>query len=110
MRAKKPVSVNSQTIEGIPAERYRARFNAEKANLRRRYCTIFKFWRTCRFKPCRKMRTCMGDAKACLKRGEASVSHNMQWDARQHILAATPESAGPPERSARECPPRELYR
>jgi len=106
----KSVGATNTTIEGIPVERYKARFNAEKAMLQRHYCSVFKFWRTCGLKPCRKMRACMGDANACLKRGERTVPRRMQWDARQEILAATPESAGPPERAARESMPVELYR
>ena len=48
-------------IDGVPAERYAARFKAEKAKLRRAYCTVFKFWRTCGFKACAKARACKGD-------------------------------------------------
>ena len=102
--------VNKNTIDGVPAERYAARFKAERAKLRRVYCTVFKFWRTCGFKPCAKSRACKGDATVCLKRGATTISHDKQWEARQKILTATPQSAGPPERAARECLPSDLCR
>jgi hypothetical protein len=99
-----------QTIEGVPIERFKARFKEERAKLRRHYCTVFRFWRTCRFKPCKTARACRGDAYACLKRSAGTVSRTVQWDARQKILAARPASGGAPERAARECMPSELYR
>ncbi len=105
----KSSSTTRQTIEGIPAERYKERFREERAKLRRHYCTIFKFWRACDHKPCKKARACLGDAYDCLKRGEPSVPRMTQWQARQKILETTPEKEGP-ERAARECMPNELYR
>jgi hypothetical protein len=33
----------------------------------------------------------------------------MQWQARQQILAATPQNIGAPERAARQCMPSDLY-
>ena len=110
MRATNPSRPSKQTAEFLAAERYKARFRDEKAKLQRVYCTLFKFWRTCRFKPCRNARACMGNANACLKRGAGGVSRTVQWDARQKLLAATPASIGAPERAARECMPCELYR
>ena len=89
----------------LSAEQFAARFDAEKAKLARDYCNIFKFWRTCPFKHCRRARTCSGDANACLKRRENEVPRDIQWQARQQILAATPANAGPPERTAREFLP-----
>jgi hypothetical protein len=78
----------------LTTERYVARFNAEKARLARHYCTIFKFWRGCPRKSCRKMRTCGGDPHVCLKRGEPEVPRDIQWNARQQVIAATPAHAG----------------
>jgi len=97
-----------QTIEGIPAVQYRVRYDEERAKLRRYYCTVFRFWRMCRYPPCKKARACLGDAYACLARNEASVPRQVKWDARQHILETTPEKEGP-ERAARECMPYDLY-
>jgi hypothetical protein len=101
---------SKQTARALAAERDKARFRDERAKLQRHYCTLFKFWRTCRFKPCHHSRACLGDAEACLKRGVGAVSRDTQWQARQKILATTPESAGEPERAARGCMPYELFR
>jgi hypothetical protein len=108
MRATNPPNATKQTIAGISPERYAARFKAERAKLKRHYCSVFKFWRTCRLKTCIKARACAGDARDCFKHGIAAVPRAAQWDARQEILAATSPSAGPPERAARECLPSEL--
>ncbi len=108
--AMKTSNATKQSIEGVPVERYEARFKEERAKLRRHYCSVFKFWRTCRFKPCKMARACLGNANACLKRGAGGVSRTVQWDARQKLLAATPTSIGAPERAARECMPCDLYR
>ena len=89
----------------LTTERYVARFNAEKARLAHHYCTIFKFWRGCPRKSCRKVRTCGGDPLVCLKRREREVPRDIQWGARQHVIASTPAQAGPPERTAREFLP-----
>ena len=88
---------------------YNRRFAAERKKLERHYCDAFGLWRTCRFKPCRKHRACMGNAKACLKGGVAGVSRHEQWQARAEILASTLPSAGPPERMAREYLPGTFY-
>ena len=69
----KTLRANKNEIDGVPAARYAARFKAEQAKLRRAYCTVFKFWRSCGFKPCAKARACEGDAKACLQRGERTI-------------------------------------
>jgi hypothetical protein len=92
----------------LTSERYVARFNAAKAGLARHYCTIFKFWRDCAYKPCRKARRCIGDQNACLKRRANEIPRALQWEVRQKILASTPADAGPPERMAREFLPESL--
>ena len=86
-----------------------ARFHAEKAVLARHYCTVFKFWRDCPFKRCRRERTCCGDEHACLKRGQDEIPRKVEWRARQQILRSTPANAGPPERMAREFLPSSFY-
>jgi hypothetical protein len=110
LRATKTPELSKQTAQTLAAEHFKARFRDAKAKLQRHYCTVFKFWRACRFKPCRCTRACMGDAKACLKRGVGANSRDTQWEARQKILAETPASVGGPERAARECLPVELCR
>jgi hypothetical protein len=108
LRATKTSELSKQTVEALAAERTKARLRDAKAKLRRHYCTVFKFWRACRFKRCRCARACMGDGKACLKRGVGAISRDTQWEARQKILAKTPASTGAPERAARECMPSDL--
>jgi hypothetical protein len=101
----KDIALSKQTRKYTMPGRYAARFDAEKAALRRVYCGLFKFWRGCAHKPCRKARDCRGDAKACLKRRIEDVAYQDQWDARQKILEATPKDFGPAERTAREFLP-----
>ncbi len=108
MRATNPSRPSKQTAERLAAESYKARFRDERAKLQRAYCTLFAFWRACRFKPCRCARACKGDAAACIKRGIGAVARDAQWQARQRILDATPAGAGAPERAARQCLPGEL--
>jgi hypothetical protein len=40
----------------ITAREYEARYRDEAKRLRRFYCTLFAFWKSCAFKPCRKAR------------------------------------------------------
>jgi hypothetical protein len=101
----KDVALNKKVPNKLTTERYLARFRAEKAMLARDYCNTFKFWRTCPFKRCLRARTCSGDQTACLKRREGEVPRDIQWQARQQILATTPANAGPPERMVREFLP-----
>jgi hypothetical protein len=74
-------------------ERYVARFHAEKAELARHYCTVFKFWRDCPLRRCRRERDCCGVQHACLKRRQQEIPRKMQW-------RATP---GNPALDAGEC-------
>jgi hypothetical protein len=87
--------------EHLTREEFRARFDAEKARVQRHYCTLFKFWRTCRSKPCRRARACMGDANACLKRSANELPRRILSAARQQLTAATPRNCAAPEREAR---------
>jgi hypothetical protein len=78
---------------------------AEVKTLRRHYCTLFAFWKSCGFRPCRKARACAGDARSCLKQNEAWVAREKQFAARQGVLDATPANIGAPERLARQAMP-----
>jgi hypothetical protein len=89
----------------MQADEHAARFKAETVLQQRRYCDAFKMWRDCPLKRCRKFRRCSGDGKTCLKRALAFVSRDVQWQAREAILAATPRNTGAPERAARQCMP-----
>jgi hypothetical protein len=93
----------------ITPEQYKARFAAEKILQERRYCNVFKLWRTCRLKSCRRNEACGGNQHACLKRALDRVPRLVQWQARQDILTATPRNVGGPERAARQCMPRDFY-
>jgi hypothetical protein len=98
-------AMTKQAAEKQTAKEYGAQLAAEKAALRRHYCNAFKFWRMCPLRRCRKVRSCGGEADACLKRREREIPRDMQWQARRQILAATPVDAGPAERTAREFLP-----
>jgi hypothetical protein len=88
---------------------FAARFEAEKARQQRRYCDALALWKSCRLKACLRNRACRGDQNACLKRAFASVPHDVQWQARQAILTATPANIGAPERAARQRMPYDFY-
>jgi hypothetical protein len=88
---------------------YAQRLVVEKALQQRRYCDAFALWQTCPSKACRRQRHCGGDAAGCLRRALDRVPHQVQWRARQDILAATQRNIGAPERAARQCMPRDLY-
>jgi hypothetical protein len=91
----------------LTREEFRARFEAEKARVQRHYCTLFKFWRSCRCKPCRRARACMGDANACLKRSVHELPRRDLFAARQRLTAAIPRNCAAPEREARLFLPNE---
>jgi hypothetical protein len=88
---------------------YAARFKAERARQQRRYCDVFELWRRCANKRCIRECGCRGDAHACLKRALAGLPHQIQWQARQKMLAAMPHNIGAPERAARQCMPLDFY-
>jgi len=87
--------------EHLAREEFRARFEAEKVRVQRHYCSLFKFWRTCRSKPCRRLRACMGDPNACLTRCVGDLPRRALFDARQALVAALPRNCPAPEREAR---------
>ncbi len=89
----------------MTGRQYEGRYRDEVKRLRRYYCSLFGFWKSCDCKPCRKNRVCAGDAAACLKRNEAWVSREKQFAARQRVLDATPANVGAPERLARQAMP-----
>jgi hypothetical protein len=82
-----------------------ARFAAEAARLRLHYCNLFKFWRDCHDKNCRRQRHCRGDSNECLKRRIEEIPRMEQFQARQAVLAATPKQAGHAERAVRQLMP-----
>ena len=90
--------------------RYMAQFDAARAALQRAYCDMFKFWRACAFKRCRRRRACLGDANLCLKRCVHEVPRGRQFRAREDILIAAPKNAGPAARTVRQFLPGSLWR
>ena len=91
--------------EELTVEQRRVRFNVAAAQVRREYCDIFKFWRGCRYKPCRRAKTCRGDLLACLKRGRRNVPYDLLSQAELQVRTATPADLTGPERSARNLSP-----
>ena len=86
-------------------QEFRARFDAEKMRVARRYCTLFRFWENCRVKQCRRQRACEGEPIRCLSSCIARVPRDRQFAARQLFLQATPRNIAAPERAARELMP-----
>ncbi len=107
-QASKPVRQPARKRK-LTGRQYAARFEAEKARQQRRYCDAFALWRQCPHERCHRDAACRGDENACLKRAVDVVPHATQWQARQDILAATPQNIGAPERAARQCMPRDFY-
>jgi hypothetical protein len=95
----------ARTERGFLPKDWDARFAAEAARLRRHYCNLFKFWRACRDKRCRRYVRCCGDSNECLKRRIDEIPRMEQFQARQAVMAATPKQAGPAERSVRQLMP-----
>jgi hypothetical protein len=86
------------------------RLYAETERVQRSYCTVFKFWRFCQLRQCRRARACRGDPDSCLKRLIDTVPRQEQWQARQQLLEATPLHLGAIERKVRQQMPNEFWR
>jgi hypothetical protein len=96
----------SPTLEDyLTQEEFRARFEAEKVKVQRHYCTLFGFWRSCRFKLCRREHACRGDQHECLKLSVSRLTRTEQFDAREKLLQATPRNLPAPEYAARHLMP-----
>jgi hypothetical protein len=91
--------------EKLTGEEYQARYDAAAKVARRQYCNIFKFWRGCRYKPCRRAKTCRGDPSHCLQRGRWSLSPDVLFQAERQVRAAVPAHLTGPERSGRMTSP-----
>jgi hypothetical protein len=86
----------------LTRDEFRVRFDAEAVKVQRHYCTLFRFWRTCRLKLCQKERACHGDARECVKLAFDRVPRQQRFDARRQLLQTTPRNLGAPERAARD--------
>jgi hypothetical protein len=71
-QTKKGSAVPKKSEEELTGPQWQARYNAGAEVARRQYCDIFKFWRGCRYKPCRRAKACRG--------GTAALTCNSAWD------------------------------
>ena len=85
----------------LKGPQWQARFNAGAEVAQRQYCDIFKFWRGCRYKPCRRAKSCRGDLLLCLKRGRWGVPRDVLYQAELQVKAAIPAHLTEPERLGR---------
>jgi hypothetical protein len=81
------------------SQKYRDRFYAAQTHVVRAYCDFFGFWRTCRYRPCRRARGCRGDYIDCITERRKEVADRFDA-ARAHVRARIPKGAGAPERHA----------
>jgi hypothetical protein len=98
-----------QTKPKLTTVAYAERFEAETVAQQRRYCDAFETWRGCKGRACRRDRACRGEARACLRSALGTVPREVQWQAREKILAATPKNFGGPERQVRLCMPHDFF-
>ena len=61
----------------------------------RLYCEVFSFFRSCRFKPCRRHRRCCGEPAACLMRGLPAVPPAARDAAAKAVIAGGPHKIPP---------------
>ena len=81
------------------SQKYRDRYFAAQMHAVRAYCDFFAFWRSCRYRPCRRARSCRGDYIDCIEGRRDGVSDRFDA-ARAHVRARIPKDAGRPERDA----------
>jgi hypothetical protein len=95
--SKKRASKSARRKESddkLSAKEWQARHDAACAIVALKYCDMFKFWRDCRYKPCRSARRCAGDARDCLDRRWFSVPYEVGVAAHSQMSAETPPNAG----------------
>jgi hypothetical protein len=102
---RKEIAVPKTSEAKLTGDEWQARFNIAAAQVQREYCEIFKFWRGCRYKPCRRFKACGGDPLACLTRGTRDVPYDLLSQAELQVRTATPADLTGPERSARNLSP-----
>jgi hypothetical protein len=61
----------------------------------RLYCEVFRFWRGCPKKPCRRHRRCLGEPAGCLMRGLPSVPQAERLAAAKEVVAGGPRRIPP---------------
>ena len=91
--------------DDLSPKEWQARYDAACTIVARKYCDIFKFWRDCRYKPCRSARRCVGDARDCLDQRWFGVPYDVSIAARERMSAETPPNADRFVRTAYHQPP-----
>jgi hypothetical protein len=61
----------------------------------RLYCEVFRFWRACPVKRCRRYRRCDGEPARCLMRGLPSVPQAERLAAAKEVMAGGPRRIPP---------------
>jgi hypothetical protein len=61
----------------------------------RLYCDVFKFWRACRLRRCRRHRRCVGTPATCLMHGLPSVPEAERQAAASAVIAGGPRRIPP---------------
>ena len=61
----------------------------------RLYCEVFRFWRRCAAKPCRRHRRCLGEPAGCLMRGLPGVPPAERMAAEKAVIAGGPRRLPP---------------
>jgi hypothetical protein len=102
---EKGSTVPKKSEAKLTGKEYQARYDAAAEVAQRQYCDIFKFWRGCRYKPCRRAKTCRGDSSHCLQRGRWSLPPEVLYRAELQVRAAVPAHLTGPERSGRMMSP-----
>lgn len=61
----------------------------------RLYCDVFRFWRSCRNKPCKRHRRCCGESARCLMNKLPSVPPDERPKAQDGVIAGGPRRIPP---------------
>jgi hypothetical protein len=97
----KEIAVPRKSEAKLTGPAWQARFDAGAEVAQRQYCDIFKFWRGCRYKACRRAKSCRGDSLLCLKRSRWSLPRDVLYQAELQVKAAIPTHLSEPERLGR---------
>ncbi len=106
MSKKRAIRRRKRTDEerDVFAPNIRPRFQAACAIVAKKYCDAFRFWRDCRYKPCRSARRCMGDLRSCLETRQRNVPDEERLAATLRIVAETPTNADWPTHEPQRQP------
>jgi hypothetical protein len=61
----------------------------------RLYCEVFRFWRSCPVKRCKRERRCLGEPARCLMRGLPSITPAEGLAAEKAVIAGGPRKIPP---------------